>query len=215
MNEPPGGRVSELLAQIAGEQTVEGGTVALIRALKSAKDDPALSTTSERDRYIFALTAIAEFLRKVGTEDLAFWIAELGSALSDLNSGVVRSFLKCPPTHNRSPDASDKWRARAMVAVGVDLLLLAELTREEATKKIEKDFSELKALVNVNRRLGKSALSWSDEFAKNRIKNMEAKRVYGELKTWIAVSNIDPTTALGAAVEILQGAISEIPSVRS
>jgi len=206
----PSGRVKELLAQVAGEQTVEGGAFALIQALDSAKNDPAYETTGERDRYIFALTAIAEYLLRCGREDLALWIAELGSAMSDLDTGIVRPCFEPTQIDSRPSDSSDKWRGRATIAVAVDLLILSGLTRTAAADKIEKEFPELVALVGSKKRLGASALSWRDEFRKRRVSNVQAVRSYAELKTMLAVTDIDSTGALAAAEDLLRRAAGEI-----
>jgi hypothetical protein len=208
----PSGRVAELLAQIDVEQPVKGGAFALIRALDSARNDPAHQTTGERDRYISALAAIAEFLSACGTNDLGKWIGELGSALSDLNTGTVRSFLQPAKIHSKSADPSHLWRGRAIVAAAVDLLVQSGLTRELTAKKIEKEFSGLTALVNPKKKLGASALSWRDELAKGRVSNVEAIRLYAELeKKSLAIIDIDSTKSLIAAEWLLRSALGEIP----
>lgn len=63
-----------------------------------------LRPKNERGAYKLALVAISEFLIQKGWNPaVCFWLAELGSALSDLDHGIVRPLLSAKAT--KSPVA--------------------------------------------------------------------------------------------------------------
>ena len=122
----------------------------------------------ERDRHSFAVTVVAQFLKAFGRTDLAGQFRELGSALSDLNSGITRPFLV---VHDGTrADGSNEWRARAFVAAAVDALRRADLERKEIAKKIRDEYPELATLVQSGKDLGESAISWWGSISQGRSK---------------------------------------------
>jgi hypothetical protein len=181
--------------------TISAKARALLAAIDwgaSIRPEPSRSAAEhERDRHIFAVTAVAEFLNAVGRADLWRQFRELASGLSDLDpSGITRPFLVAKSPATRA-DGSNTWRTRAHVAVAVDALLRAGLKRKEIAEKIRVEYPELAALVQSGKDLGVSALSWRDQFHKGTQKNFEAVAVYqGYLQ-------FDPVNMPAAALRII------------
>src|SRR5262249_56832141 len=89
-----------------------------------------LRPKNERAAYMLALVAISEFLKQKGWNPaVCLWLAELGSALTDLDHGIVRPLLSAKATKSLP---SNEWRVFAMVSVAMRALTLAGVSRDGA-----------------------------------------------------------------------------------
>jgi hypothetical protein len=101
--------------------------------------------------------------------------------LDDLNWGVVDSLLK--PLDPNSGASTRTWCARAKVALAVHASVLEGLTRNEAAKKVARDFRDFPGILGENQQLSyKRVLNWYDEFRKpvgeSRITNTIARGIF-------------------------------------
>ena len=128
------------------------------------------SPEKERSRYIWLLSQMADFIKAIGgTVEQRRYFLDLAEALSDLDDGVVSPTLK--PTDfgsGRRGDTSRMWEARARVAVGIEALIRAGMSRHKAATASLKEFPEIKRLMNKRSADPVEAvLSWHDEFKRN------------------------------------------------
>jgi len=145
----------------------------------------------ERQRYIFVLTHLIDFFREIGATSEARYIHELGSALADLDDGVVRPFLK--PTDygsGRRRDDSNIRQCKGRVAVGLDALIRSGMSRQDAAKHALREYPHIKRLITTRSKnlstehpkaLINAVLSWHDDLCRNRSGN---SRVKGEYNVW-------------------------------
>jgi hypothetical protein len=124
----------------------------------------------EREAYAMALFAVGDFLKVNGANGvIPFWLAELGSALTDLNYGIAGSLLQ---THKHKGYISGEWRRYAMVALGMTALTMAGVKREEAARHA------LRTVKTIRGTPAKTILSRYGDFHGDRVKNLEGKRVF-------------------------------------
>jgi hypothetical protein len=105
---------------------------------------------------------------------------EPASAFTDLNDGIVRPLMEPSPRQGRVGDPSDRWRARARVAVALDALMRSRQTR--AADKIAGDYPGLCRLAGkkAGNHLPTTIIGWRQEFRKKRVKNYEAAELFAE-----------------------------------
>ena len=161
----------------------------LIVRLGRARTD--LRSSNERKAYAAALIAFAEFGRANGWNAATqAWLCELASALTDLDFGIVPPLLE-PPLKVKS-FSSKTWRGHALVALGMKVLTMSGIGRDEAADR---------ALRTVKRIRGterKAVLSRYDDFQRGRIKNKEAARVFK-----LGLSHLEEKTPSAADLEEL------------
>jgi hypothetical protein len=106
---------------------------------------------------------------------------DLIEGLLDLDDGIVRPYLKpTPGFQNRHPDGSDVWRARAIVSAALYALNKGGMSRSEAGKWIARH-KHLRPLCGKKAKgLQSAAMSWADDFKRQRVGNKEAAQVYAD-----------------------------------
>jgi hypothetical protein len=106
------------------------------------------SPPTTRERYVAAVKLIADFLSAAGLPlPIYVEILELANAMTELDRGIVRNFLKPETTKNRPPDPSDIWQSRTQIAVAVEQMVLGRLSKRESCRRIAKGFPQLKSLL--------------------------------------------------------------------
>jgi hypothetical protein len=102
---------------------------ALLRKIAFAYGDVRASR-GNRAAYALALLALADFLKTNGAGGPVLpWLAELGSALTDLDDGIVCPLLA---TQKRKGFPSHEWRRRALICLGMRALAERGVDRKEA-----------------------------------------------------------------------------------
>jgi hypothetical protein len=151
---------------------------------KALNQDPTLPLSPEHERELYAAVLIAagQFVATTIDRGIANrYFFELQSALVDLNKDTVRPLLKPSPQHNRPPDPSNEWRARARVALALDAFMRSGLSQKDAADKIAKNHSGLRRL--AGKKAGDFAttiIGWRREFSARRVKNFEATELFAE-----------------------------------
>jgi hypothetical protein len=141
-------------------------------ARRLGKAHKTVRTSDERTAYMIALLAIAEFLKENGwNAAVTFWLCELGSALTDLNDGIVRPLLEPQGPRSKSYP-SNVWRDFALVSLGIKALMTGGATREHAAHRALREVKKLQG-TSIE-----TILSRFDGFQFNRIKNREAARLF-------------------------------------
>jgi hypothetical protein len=138
---------------------------------------------NERERYAAALMAVAQYFTSLEGRPLGQRFFELGSAIADLNSGIVRPLLRAERADNRRADNSQLWRARAHVSLGLEALLRSGLTRNEAAAKLTRDFPHIAKLASAsakNSKLQTIFFGWRKQLRQARVKNFEASALFSD-----------------------------------
>jgi hypothetical protein len=209
----PGGlSLAEICLKIKSAPTTKAKVREMVAGLDRAKNVEGGSNSSTRDRYIEALLIFAHFLDGCDRGDLADWLMRLASELADLDSGAVSETLKPNPDANNRPDSSECWRARASVAVGVEILFRGGMKLADIERKIEREFPELVALTRKGYKLGASALSWRNELRQRRIKNQDAVGIWDESAPYFQ-SFGDPKHSCRDAEVAFRMAVTALPPV--
>jgi hypothetical protein len=129
---------------------------------------------SERDRYFQALSALGEFLQGFnGTNDYAFRLADLAFALRDLDKGIIHPLFESEARPGSPFDSEEVWRARMVVALGIESLLLMK-------------YRDLDGL--VRRRGSKfttSAAEWHLKFVNGEAPTPETAKVWANCKRYL------------------------------
>jgi hypothetical protein len=152
------------------------------QAFAPEPDDPR-TPFYERERYAAALMGVAQYFTSLEGRPLGQRFFELGSAIADLNSGIVRPLLRPERADNRRADNSQLWRARAHVSLGLEALLRSGLTRNEAAAKLTSDFPGIAKLASANARNSKLQtifFGWRKQLRQARVKNFEASELFSE-----------------------------------
>ena len=143
----------------------------------SAKVD---GVKQERLRYIFILTKLSKFVQDVGAPlEPSIYIRDLALALHDLETGVVNPILTREKVGNRG-SSSKIWRSRAAIAVGLEALIRAGMSRQVAAATALKDLPRIKRLMTKKSKTPtKAILSWYDDLCRDerRIKNGQQRRI--------------------------------------
>jgi hypothetical protein len=154
----------------------------LARLIGAAHKD--VRPKNERAAYKLALVAVSEFLKQKGWNPaICLWLAELGSALTDLDHGIVRPLLQAKNTKSLP---SSEWRLFAMVSLGMRALTLTDVSREDAA---DQAFRSVKAIRGI-RGGKKTIIRRYDEFRKGRVKNREGAWLYNNYAA--RLEKIDP-----------------------
>lgn len=125
----------------------------------------------DRAAYALALLALADFLKANGAGGPVLpWLAELGSALTDLDDGIVRPLLA---TKKRKGLPSNEWRRRTLICLGMRALAERGMDRRDAA-------ASAKRASKVARKLSvRDLVTLYDQFQKKGgIKNREAAAMY-------------------------------------
>src|SRR5262245_33581612 len=137
----------------------------------------------ERERYAAALMAIGGYFTSLEGRPIGQRFFELGSAMADLNSGIVHPLLRPARADNRPADPSQLWRARAHVALGLEALLRSGLNRLDAAAKVPRQYSSIASLAGPKAKdstLETTLFGWRREFKAGRVKNFEASELFAE-----------------------------------
>jgi hypothetical protein len=144
---------------------------------------------SERDRYFQALSALGEFLQGFnGTNDYAFRLADLAFALRDLDKGIIHPLFESEARPGSPFDSEEVWRARMVVALGIESLLLMQTgeTKEEVIASVNMKYRDLNGL--VRRRGSKfttSAAEWHLKFVNGEAPTPETAKVWANCKRYL------------------------------
>jgi hypothetical protein len=153
--------------KVVRRETVVGFRTFAARLGRAHKD---VRPKDERAAYAMVLLAVSEFLIANGANGvIPLWLAELGSALTDLNYGIVGPLLQ---THKQKAHPSGEWRRYAMVALGMTALTMAGVKRGEAAA------CALCTVKTIRGTSAKTILSRYDDFHRDRVKNLEGKWVF-------------------------------------
>jgi hypothetical protein len=133
------------------------------------------ATHGDRTAYGMVLIALADFLKANGLSGpVPLWLMELGSALTDLDDGVVRPLLA---TKKRKGLPSNEWRRRAYICLGMRVLVDGGMPRKGAARAARRA-SRMAEALSVN-----ELVTLYDQFQKrDGIKNREAAHVYANSK---------------------------------
>jgi hypothetical protein len=131
----------------------------LLRAFKTESNDP----DAMQLRYSVALTAIANFLMRVGIEEeIAQKLIELASAIKE---GSI-PFLRPPKVSGRTYDSQVIWNYRCYVVIGLECIVRSrKMKLQDAAKYIAKEYPVFDRLKrNPSDSLAKSIISWRRYF---------------------------------------------------
>jgi hypothetical protein len=191
----------------------------LLPKLKHAYGQPAGDAAEMCAQHVVALRAIADFLSRIGPDDLAHvadQFAKLAQALQDAHDG--RRVPMFTPARSRS-DPTLVWLARAYVALAVETMQWCGHNRQEAAKWAAKRHPDLKQLITErgadierSKSLERAIISWRDDFSSRKVKNHYATRVYSvgldKLKASAPNRNSDQIEA--EAGRLLEQALSRL-----
>ena len=90
--------------------------------------DCARTAGDERERYAAALIKVAQFFSDQGSRRLGDRFFELSSAVAELNEGTIHPLLRPVRSPNRPAEPSQRWRARARVALALEALIRSGLS---------------------------------------------------------------------------------------
>jgi hypothetical protein len=135
----------------------------LTNKLRDIFEANAEHANAMQKRFVDALMAIANFLKRSGVEeDIAHKLAELAAAVSDLRWGTVADFLRPAVVGGRGPDGRAVWTCRTYVVIGFECILRSQkMKKQEAADYIEGKYPIFNRLVrNPGASLPKSIQSW-------------------------------------------------------
>lgn len=160
-----------------------------------------------RNRYIEGLMYFSYFLKMTGAgKDVAQRIAELASALSDLNGGTTHPLLQAE-VFNRPVDRSDLWGCRASVAIALEYILASGVSLTMACDNIAKHFPGLSMLCRPDKvgrplNLASSIKSWRRGLTNRSIKSETALASFHE----VGMASLDQLKAHLSKDELASGA---------
>lgn len=144
----------------------------------SVEDKLRTLAEKRRARYINILLVFADLV----IPENGAWaeeIAELASALGDLDDGRVHDFLTPKDFLGRAPEQSNVWRLRARVCLALQAFVECGTPREDAAEHIEESYPSLKPLLDKkSRRLRQAIMAWDYAFRNGQVKSQEAMRSY-------------------------------------
>jgi hypothetical protein len=144
----------------------------------------------DRWAYALALLALADFLKANGAGGPVLpWLADLGSALTDLDDGIVRPLLAA---EKRKGLSSREWRRRAFICLGMRALAETGMDRTRAAVTAQHTSKEARQFSVDN------LVALYDQFQKkDGIKNREAAALYangvkqgGSAQTYFACADL-------------------------
>jgi hypothetical protein len=135
---------------------------------------------------------------------------KLSSELLNLNEGIRPPRLKPSPIDGRPGDPSNRWWARARVAVALDALMHSGLSETDAVAEIayKPGLSELAGKNAGN--FSTTITNWRREFRKKRVKNSEAAALFAEGVRQIGELAGDPAALRALAANQLSEARSGV-----
>jgi hypothetical protein len=183
-------RLAEVTARANARFTInlQRAFIELRGKLSHAYGQLAPDEAGMRLRHVLALTAIAQFLERIGPDgDLvrfADQFAKLAQTLQDVDNGIP-ALIFTPTFPNRS-DQTMVWLARARVALAVETMRLCGDSRKDAAKSVADKYPFLKHLITESgsdidrgKSLEKAIISWCGDFSSRRgVKNQFAAQVY-------------------------------------
>jgi hypothetical protein len=156
----------------------------LNRAYGQPARDAADTLADTRSQHVVALLAIADFLIRMGPDDLAHvadQFAKLAQALQDANDGRRVPMF----TIASRSDQTVVWLARAHVALAVETMRGRGGSRKSAANWAAKKHPGLKKLITESgahlersKSLEKAIISWCEDFSSRKVKNHFAARIY-------------------------------------
>jgi hypothetical protein len=190
----------------------------LLPVLSRAFDSDA-APEQERSRYVLALYGLANFLSGWnGSDHYSDKLMELASALDDLDDSIQPPLLTPVPTRNgksggRRPEPSAKMRARAFVALALDVLLKGGQGRQDADAHISR--SRYKALERLcdkrSPNIASSAREWRNAFSAGDIRDREAVAIFQSARP---TDKLNPAQCLEQADAFLDEALKMAVSFR-
>jgi hypothetical protein len=135
---------------------------------------------SERDRYVDALMSVSRFLEENHVRpSIAGEFQMLASALSDLDDGIVQSFLRPNAALNRANDPTELWKARALVAIALDLMAGKSRNIRDATRFVASEAQNWSHLFKVTN-FEEAARKWHFALSKRKAKNEQAQSIFDD-----------------------------------
>jgi hypothetical protein len=137
---------------------------------------------SERERYVFILTATAKFLKDIEAPiEFADAYVNLARMLEDLEIGKVHPVLeRNPPENGAPPDSTFVSMGRAKIALGVVAVMAAGKRQQAAAEYVAKQLGP--ALDRVRRstkgKAWKAVSDWHVAFSTKAVKNKAAQRSF-------------------------------------
>lgn len=158
-----------------------------------------------RERYISAITTMCQYMQIVGFDPKVIGeFGELGLALDELKSGIVRHYLKPSPSGSRPNDPGDIWDARAFVAMAVDHIMSSKnVSRRGASRFISEKYGSLSDLISPNSKgdFTKVIESWHREFEKGGRGRSKAQSMFDSREQ---ITTHPRIVALGVLSEIMR-----------
>jgi hypothetical protein len=141
-----------------------------------------------RERHVAALYLIAEFFKEIGFPLRIYQeLIELAHALSELDRGTVRDFLRPFKVETRPMDSSDIWQARAHVAIAVETMKDGGFGVREGCRRIAECFPGLKDALAPNSKAFASVIgSWHSGLSNATIKDSIASDAWRQRADLIA-----------------------------
>jgi len=125
-----------------------------------------------RARYSAALAQIAFLFRKYGNIGAAGEITDLAVALSDLDLGIVRHFLKPGKFSARPMESSDVWLTRVQVVIAINQLVRENWTIRRVCGHVVKTYPMLAKYLAPNSENPAGLFAkWYSEVLANKIKH--------------------------------------------
>jgi hypothetical protein len=153
--------------------------------LPEALKIPSQSNEEMRKRLDAVLRVCGRFiLSATGNQTASEQLVQLGTALSDLNSGTIQPLLT-PSQDIARRDPSQLWLARAMAALALDAQHAAEQINLKRTRR-DIAIDILRRYPGI-KRLGsevspETLMNWRREFNAERIKDTQAKAQYSVMQ---------------------------------
>jgi hypothetical protein len=169
----------------------------LVVKLKRAYGQLPADAVEARKQHIDALFAIASFAERMEPDGLparvADQLASLAQALYDVNRGIRATIFTPSLKATNRGDTTMVWLGRALVARAIETLRHDGYSRERGAEWVTaRYYRELEwlitELVSSPEELQRRALSWSEDFNSDKIKNAAAARNYSDgvrkLRAW-------------------------------
>ena len=143
----------------------------------------------DRAGYVQALRALNVLVLNVlvvpldnRTAKLLGWFSDLAVALEDLDFGTVHPVLQPKAVSHRRPLPTSVWETRAWVALGVDALIMLDVSPVDAARQALREVNTIQGATKMD------VLSWHTRFTKRRIRNRVASNLFA---TWRRILRTD------------------------
>ncbi|WP_363347158.1 hypothetical protein [Methylocystis echinoides] len=142
-----------------------------------------------RKRFVHALREIVDYLDANGVHPLiCLELNELALGLIELDRGTVRHFLKPSKAGGKTVDPDDIWRARAFLAIAVDLKVIEGSSRRAAAREIAALTKSLAGVVSkpasgslkVGGNYAAALEKWHAAFEKEQVSSRGALLVFND-----------------------------------